>query len=500
VSNEAASGGFARRLLKNALQFAVGSGLVIAASLARAALGARVLLPGEMGIWLGLQLSMSYGGNLHFGTVFGMLRNVPIRLVQGRADEAALEKGTAFSFVVWATILTAPLLYALGRWFLPDALPRHIMGMTLLVVMSLLRSYYVSEFKCESRFAALSLSGVIQALLSFAGLPLIYFYHLDGVIALMALQGLAELATLIPRTRLPPLGIRIDVLRQQLRIGSMTLLITIGTVFLTTIDRTVMLRRCGVAATGLYFVGANVTILLPMVIGIPAAVITPQFMERYGRGEDLMPLVQYPVRATGLVYSAVVALGVVTLDPIVRTLWPHLVGGNAAAMAALFGSYPLVLAGLVSNVYYAHDRQRTHVIVLGIAAAVSLVCAEVGVAITHTITGAAIGAAVGMYVYYVSSLTLAFRLLDRIRAGYELLVQSLWPIAYAVVVVLVANVLGATIGRGHDVLAAPIKIVVTVGAIVPLLFRAKALFTSVLARPKPASTTHGPPFDDDTPA
>ena|SRR6185312_6275109 len=85
-----------------------------------------------------------------------------------------------------------------------------------------------------------------------------------------------------------------------------------------------MLRRLGVDATGQYFVGANVMILLPIIVSIPAAVITPQFFHREGRGEDLTPLVEKPLVLTSLAYSAVVMVAASALSPVVSIVWPRL--------------------------------------------------------------------------------------------------------------------------------------------------------------------------------
>jgi O-antigen/teichoic acid export membrane protein len=437
-----------------------------------------VLLPEENGLWLGLQLLLSYGSNLHLGALFGMSRSVPMLAARGEHSAVNREKGTSLTFVTLVAFASVPVLYAIGRKMFPVALPRHLIGTAALVVMSLLRGYYVSEFKSESRFADLSLSSGVQAVVTMASIPLIIKLHIDGLIASIGLQGMTELLALAPRTRMPPIGIASSILWHQLRIGLLALAISLGTVLMTTMDRTVMLRQCGIEATGHYFVGANIMILLPIIVTIPAAVITPQFFQREGRGEDLAPLVEKPVRLTSLVYGSIVAIAAVALGPTVRLLWPRLVSGNTPSVIAVFATCPLVFANLISNVYYAKDRQSVHAVILGVAAGASFLFAEIGVRISGTITGAVVGTTAAAYLYYTASALGAFYILGRPRTAWHLLAATLWPVAYAAIVAVVLNLtivklVPGRVGAGLGVLSATV-------CVIPLLRRAAKTLRSVL--------------------
>jgi O-antigen/teichoic acid export membrane protein len=422
---------FARSLVRSAAQFSAGQVVAMFASVARVALAARYLSPEQNGVWIALQLVLSYGANLHLGSVFGVFRSVPLLRAQGKTEEAMAEERTSFSFTALMALLGIAPLYFITARACPAASTRHVVGTVGLVSLQLVRSYYNAIFKAENRFAELAKAMAWGGIVSLPALVLIRRFGLDGVIACTALQGAIETALLARRGRLHRPYIDRRVLAQQIRVGFMTLLTSIGVLLLTTVDRTVMLQRLGSQATGAYYIGANVMVLMPVIAALPAAVLTPQFFARVGTGEDLRPLIERPVQVAAYVFAALVAFGSVLVVPAIATFWPKLVGGGPAAQAALFATYPLVLAGLVTNVYYAHDRQGLHVVILLASGAISLGLAHLGVSLTHTITGAAIGAAAGLFLYYVIATGGAYYILGHTRSGFVLALRAMLPLLYA---------------------------------------------------------------------
>jgi O-antigen/teichoic acid export membrane protein len=426
----------ARRLIRASAQYSAGQIVSMLASIARVALSARVLGAEAGGIWLGLQLVMSYGSNLHLGSVFGLFRGVPLLKAQGKDEEAEREKETSFSFVLLATACSAPILFFAARKLSPGASTRQLVGTVVLIGITLLRGYYNTVLKAESRFKELAAAYAFGAFVSLFGLLLIWRYKLDGLIAATGLQMAVETLYYHRLTGAPRLAISRRILWLQIRVGFVTLLTSLGMVLLTTVDRSVMLQRLGAEATGFYYIGANVMLLMPVIIALPAAVLTPQFFERFGRGEDVTPLVTTPVRLASWMFAALVALGAISIPPVVMLMWPALSDGISAAQVAMFTTYPLVLAGLVANVYYAHDKQGIHVVILFASAAVGFGLAHLGVILTHAIVGAALGACAAMYLYFPLCTIGAFWVVGRWREGASLAASTYIPIFYAGILVV----------------------------------------------------------------
>ncbi len=426
------------RLFRMAAQYSVGTLLAMTASIARVGVTARMLSDSENGVWLGLQLLLNYAGNLHLGSLYGMFRSVP--MLRARGDDAAAEeeKRNAFAFVLIMIGVGALGILAIAPRLSRASSMHHVLLTVVLLAVNLLRAYWTSILKAESRFKELSVGLALGAGATVICLLLVARFRLDGLLVGMLLQAGVEVSYMAWVCRPPKPRIVPAVLKAQLRVGLMTLGTTLGVLALSSGDRAIMLRMLGAKATGTYYLGANILLLMPMLMLIPVGVLTPSFFERVGKGEDLLPLVDRPMRAMGPVQAWICASLAVALPSAVHVIWPHHAPGVPAAIAALFGTYPLVLSGLVTNVYYALDRQGIHVLILGLCATLGFALAAVGIHLTGGIVGAAAGQAAALGVYFVVTSWAAMRLVPSLatthaRATRQLLGRAIVPIAWAAV-------------------------------------------------------------------
>lgn len=472
-----------KTLIRAAAQYSVGMLIAMVGSIARVGVTARLLSEEQNGIWLGLQLLLGYAGNLHFGSLYGMFRSVP--MLRAREDHAGAEreKSTAFTFVLTMTFVGAAALLFLAPRIAEPTSPRQVALTMALLAANLLRMYFTTLMKSESRFKELSTATGLGAVATLGGLLLVLKWKLDGLLIGMLAQIVVEVLYLAWRGGIPKLKIEKSVLRGQLAVGLMTLLTTLGVIALTNADRTIMLRLCGTQQAGLYYIGANVVILLPTLAAIPGAVLTPRFFEHVGRGENLMPLVERPVRtmAYGLGWGC--AAGAVALPATVRILWPHHVPGIPAALCALFGTYPLVLSGLVSNVYYALDRQGIHVAILAISAVVAYALAALGVVATGgAIVGAAGGAAIALYLYNFASTVGSLRVAgEPTSRAVQLALETLGPAVWAAALLLGVRLVFGTGWMSGSIPVALIGEVVVAVGFLPLVPRAIRAFRGARA-------------------
>ncbi len=416
-------------------------------SILRVGFAARLLAAEARGEWIGLQLVYSYAQNMHLGVLFGMFRSVPMLRARGDDKGADDAKATAFTFITIASVLAALALAAVATIIHDGTRRRYALETGLLTILTVYRSYYVSVYKAESRFATLSVSAALGSIVSVATVALIWFAALDGLIWGMIAQAGVELAWLVREEPPASLKIRMDVLRGLLTVGLMTLATALGTVFITTIDRTVMLSRLGTTSTGYYYLGANLVVLLPTIAGLPATVITPRFFERFGatgNGSSLVDLVDRPVRAGAVSFAAILGVGALAIPSFVAHVWPDLVNGDDAARLALICTFPVVLAGLVTNVFYAMNRQLLQLVLLAIGATVTFACAHIAVSFSKTIAAAVAGSLIGLMLYYGGVVLGAFWLmLGRAGSGARLLISSLVPAATTIALVLLIERVGA---------------------------------------------------------
>ena len=88
VQPAAAPASLRATLLRQATHYSLGTFLAMFAAIARAGVGAHYLPAAQVGTWLALQVLVGYATILHFGTVFGMFRSVPIKLALGDVSGA----------------------------------------------------------------------------------------------------------------------------------------------------------------------------------------------------------------------------------------------------------------------------------------------------------------------------------------------------------------------------------------------------------------------------
>ncbi len=432
-----------KALLRAAAQYSAGSMVQMVTSIARVGVTARVLSEAEVGAWLGLQLLLSYAGNLHLGSLYGVYRSVPMMRARGDDEDAEREKNTAFAFLLLMTVVGTLGLFLLAPVVSTGTTTRHVLLTMALLVATLLRMYWSTVLRAESRFKELSVAWVLGSAVAAPGLALIVWWKLDGVLVAMLAQAIVETGYLAIKSGVPRVKLELPLLKGQLRVGIMTLGTTVGTLALTTADRTIMLKLCGAAQTGLYYLGANIVTLLPTLALIPTAVLTPKFFERAGRGEDLMPLVERPLKLMSVFVAVLCGSAAAILPAVVYRVWPTHVAGLPAAILALFATCPIILAGLVTNVFYALDRQGRHLVVLGVTAIAAYALGAAGVFVTDgSIAGAVAGTIGAMVGYYFAATIAALDLLPSqtrgkaIRMSFASLVPSLCVIGVLIVLTL----------------------------------------------------------------
>jgi O-antigen/teichoic acid export membrane protein len=456
------------------MEYSIGSALGLVGSILRVTMAARLLSAEQRGLWLALQLVFGYAQNLHLGVLFGMLRSVPMLGAAGDTQGAESAKRTSLGFTALMTALGWLGLAGFVLALEPHQ-RRYYLLIGVLTTTTLAKSYLVTLFKAESRFRELSVSLAIGGATSIATVTLIAVAALDGLIWGMILQTIIEMAWLLQRGVSFRFAIDRKMLASLLSVGAVTLLVSLGSTLLTSVDRTVMLTRLGQVQTGYYYVGTNVIALLPTLAGFGRDVLTPRFFEAYGasaRPASLIPLVERPLQAGAVLLAAGLGMMVLAMPPTVAHLLPNLVSGNDAARIALLATYPLVLAGFVTNVFYALNRQVLHVLLIAAAAGLGCASATFAVSIRPEIASAAWGGALGLFAYYVLTVLAGYAVMvRRVTPGLRALFATAKPAALALAVVFLCDRVGARYRPEGSVVRALAAEAVFVACFAPWILR-----------------------------
>ena len=447
-----------RTLLRSAAQFSFATVASQASGLLRAYYIGRALGPAVAGVWIGLQLVVSYGANAHLGAIFGMHRNVPLLL--GRGDEAGArdaERSTlGFTLLAGLLCLAAVLAAALGaltpleplvdhrarellaRLRDPGLLPVSV-GIALVLPTNLLRSYYLTLMRAHNRFREASVASLVGSAVGVAGIPLIRAYGLVGVVwGLLALVG-AELLMLVRSAGVPRFGLSWPVLRRQFAYGLLTVAITLVSTLLGSIDRTVLLEHFTAEQRGLYYPAVLSATFFAGLASVPNAILFPRLSERFGRTGDpaeLVGLVDGPLRVVAVGLSLVAGAAALAMPAVVARLLPRFVEGAAAAQLALLGVACSVAVGVVVNAFYALDRQWLFLGLSALGAAASYGVTEVGVRLWPSLEAVAVGTSIGYLLYAVPVVLVGWSIMEQpLAAGVRAVGRVLLPIAASAVAV-----------------------------------------------------------------
>jgi O-antigen/teichoic acid export membrane protein len=479
-------------VLKNAAQFLTATLASQASGTIRSIAIGSLLGPGAAGVWIGLQLVVAYAANAHVGAIYGMSLRLP--RLRGAGDVAAVEesKRTTFTF----TLLTGLASFALVAIAASGALaplskllnPRlrevllhlqesEIRGVVLavgaLLPVNLLKAYYVSLFKAESRFREASIGSLIGAVVGVATIALIPAYGLGGVAwGLLLLVG-AETAYLAVRAGRPRFGIDVRVLRGQIAIG----LVTVGVVLLGTllgsIDRTVLFERFAAEPRGHYYPALLAATFFAGLAAVPNSVLYPRIAERYGQTgspASLVSLVERALRVASTGFAFLAGAAAIGTPVVLRFALPRFAAGATAAQIAIGGYTFYIAVGVAVNVLTALDRQSIYLVILGVSAGASYAITNLVVGRWPSLEAVAAGTSAGYLIFFVGIITLAWLLMEQSgRRTVVALLRALAPLAWSTAAAAAIIVVGRRLFPPASVVFAIIGEIAFAALMAPLL-------------------------------
>lgn len=379
-------------------------------NLAQGILLARILEPGDYGVWIGLLLLFHYGQYSYLGATTSVFRQIPLQ--RGRQDAARADRLTAAAHGLvlvtnlgWA-VVGAALAFSVYRDVWVGGLA--LVGLTILEIWINLGQV---ELKASGRFHAASAVVVTRAVVNLALLPLVAWLGLEGAYVRWLVLAVVLLA-LTWRHDPVPLRFRFDreAFGDLIRDGGPILLVGVVFAFQVNLGLTLLQLMADDVTRGHYGVAA---ILMTIMMAIPSAVgqtSYPAMVEEFGRTGATDGLWGATLRRTariGLVSVLAVALGALVLPVAVRSVLPAYVPGIGAALAILPGTAFVAASVPASYLMQTIGRQRLHALVSLVGLGVQAVLGVAALRQGHGITGMALGMSIGFALYFVLLLSTA---------------------------------------------------------------------------------------------
>ena len=342
----------------------------------------RMLNPELYGIWIGLNILLSYGGFANLGLEYVFQIRYPY--YQGKEDR---DKCASIADTVYSAWTLATVVYVIGILIYVLLFPQPsqiiLWGLLAIAVLIVLEQQIAFQNRWitagEKNFA---LSGYISILRNAASffivVPLVYFFSVEGLMTGSVLVSAIVLLTWNIKTSFKfnwkP---SFSTLKEMTLIGIPGFLISTVNSFMKTADRLLVVTLLGAVSLGYYGIVAMGGSFLYMILAQAGGVMVPHMVEHMGKNNDCaQSLEKYLIRPT-LIFSYASSIFLVicffAIPLFVELLLPKYLPGLDAFYAFLPGFFPLSVMLAANNILYLvliPRNQQRYIVYLQMAAAV----------------------------------------------------------------------------------------------------------------------------------
>jgi O-antigen/teichoic acid export membrane protein len=363
---------------------------------------ARVLSPGDYGIWVTLLVIGSFSSIICLGTLESLIKLFPFYTGKGETKMATgLESGVLGSIVIASAVICAA--GATFHFFISNgaasAYVNIIRVMALAAALGVFSAFFYHRFMAHQDFKSVSAIDSLRSVSMFVFIvPCSWLWGLKGaVIAILLNETVMLLVSFLFNKR------TLGSVRPHFNAGHLLKLVRVGFpitiiwwtyMFQTTIDRLLSMSLLGKEATGYYGLGASIVsalVLIPMVLG---RVLYPKVNEEIGKNAGQAELLTYvimPGQALAILLPVIIGTLVIAVPDLYRLLFAKYVPGIVSAQVLLLGAYFVCLIRSGVNYLVAIDRQNR---VLSYVAASLVVNVGLSIALVklgYGITGISVG-------------------------------------------------------------------------------------------------------------
>jgi O-antigen/teichoic acid export membrane protein len=410
------------RIASDFLALAASTALFQSANLIVQLLLARTLGPAGYGDWSLLIVVATYLSYLQFGVSNAMNRDIPLYTGAGDATRVVTIQRVALGGTIGGAALGVLVLLLLPQaWVSRNGGTGVLAGTAGYIIATQAWTYVATYLQATQRFDRFSLLQAGLGVLTCAiTVPAGLRWGVPGAMAGQAIAlGVAAAAGWgMAGLRTRP-SFRWGEWLRLVAVGLPIMLVGIGYVFLTTIDRWVVLRYLGTAAVGQYSFQTRLVSVSVLLCGLVANLMYPRMAETWGRTRDVRQLWalirQQVLMSLGL--TAVAGAAMLLLLPwAIPRLWPAYTPSLAFLPILVLGMTFLPLCAVFGVVLNVVGRQGPYLLVqivmLGIGAALSIGITRA----THSLTGTAAAAAT-TYGLYLLLLAVVSAIVLRRMAG-----------------------------------------------------------------------------------
>lgn len=420
-------------------------------SIIRGIFVANALGPAMFGIWKGLGYIVAYSPHSNLGLFVGMSREYAYLTGKGDLQTAREIRDTAFSFgTLMACLVTFILI--MGALLMKERYSQVIVvGICAMAVGTLfgrIYMFHIAIYRLKKRIGEVCLAILLVAVLYFGiVVALVDNWGIYSLFLAFPLSCVSSVLYLFLRSD-EHFGLRFDF-RQLYRMVRIGLPLDVGgfaVTMMSTLDGIVILIFLSATQMGYYGIGA---IFFGLAIQIPNSltwIINPYLIEQYGKTGDIQTLAAYSIKPTlFLACTMPLIIGILALfmPLLIRYIIPAYLPAIVSVHILLWGSFFYSMTFSAGNFLVAMDRQVKFTMILCSTAALNIVFLYVILSLGMGIEGVALARTLSFLIQ--GSVVLGCMMRFYIKRAFALttfLVRVFVPVTYAIILIIVLEVLG----------------------------------------------------------
>ncbi|MDP8259075.1 MAG: oligosaccharide flippase family protein [Candidatus Aadella gelida] len=404
----------------------------------------RFLGPFNMGVWNLLKIVADYATYTHLGTTSTVFYKVPYHRGRGELEEADNVKNVVFSYLTITSFIAGMGITAYAFIFKSTLLPQMFWGLLVVAVLLLFRrvyTYYVMLLRANKDFTVLSKSIIFDAIVNLTlVLVLIKNFHLKGLFLTVVLMPILNVL-FIRRLVNYDIKYKFDLrkLGGYIKFGFPLFITSILAMLLQSVDKIMIARFLGLEALGFYSVALMAR---GYSVGLSRnfnVVITPHFLEDFGKTKDLKTAGKY-LKTPAILMSTCMAmiLGFVYLSaPVfVDVVLPKFISGIPALKLLLIATFFYTASPQSDHFLIALNKQARLIPITSFVIVLNIIGNYILIKMGYGITGVAAATSIAAFAAFSVTLFYAMMHLGGILNALKFMGKVVVPLLYATLVVI----------------------------------------------------------------
>ncbi|MCK4852467.1 MAG: oligosaccharide flippase family protein [Candidatus Omnitrophica bacterium] len=436
----------------------------------------RFLGPFNMGVWGILRVVADYAAYAHLGTTSTVFYKLPYHRGRGETKEADNVKNVVFSYLALTSFIAGIGIALYAVLFRGKLMPEMFWGLLVVSVLLVCRrifTYYVTLLRANKDFGVLGRSVIFDAVVNFAMvLLLVRSFGLAGLFATVILMPVINVL-FIRRFVDYDVKYRFNMkgLPGYIKFGFPLFITGVLAMILQSVDRIMIAKFLGLEALGFYSIALMAR---GYSVGLSRnfnVVITPHFLEDYGRTGDMATASKYlkiPAELMSTFMALLLGIVYIAAPPFVMHVLPGFTPGIMALKLLLLATFFYTASPQSEHFLIALNKQTRLVPIMGSVIVLDVVLNFLFIRMGFGITGVAAATAIASFAAFLITLIYAMAHIERIAGTLSFVFLVIAPLVYSVVVLMA---LEGLITPGGPFLGAAVRSVLFVLLFLPWIIR-----------------------------